>query len=680
MLSRSGTMIAIGGMQSLDNKIHPEKNSNKDFLDNNAGLDVVARQKEKEKVQSTVKEYLIEFFLDLVDVIIKNIVVFTYVGAFVVPVRILFSVSVMLSFIGTVVRVYEIKDMQHVANRGYSKRWKKKTRIRTAPGEEDPRISRDASRRKFRHYRYRSIQAFLADLPWIICLLWRLSVEATGSSGLVVALISVCVSGFGFGVKFASFLNFMKAICLHNQKLDRSDVYEALAADIKCGVGTSTNTNTVEAIREAYATAKGQISNEPHFCIVTMTAPHAHEEGLAEFRKLAPNTVYCGGTTCQGVMTKSGSVRDDHTVVAIWALYDPEGHYQTGMVDYDEGKDVALLSLQAAQKLEHTSKEALYDKKLSGLAPSFIWATSAPGPEDRMLEGMSKFFGSVPLIGGSSADNDITGKWKQWCSQSGDAIIKVNGCSFAICHCSAIVQSQLFTGYSATGKKGKVTKVDGHRHILEVDGRTFADVYNEWTGGEYTPLLADTTEDSNILGPSSLYPLGQLCGEDEDGETFYRSMHPHLIKKDTNSVTLFSDVKLGETIVMMTGTKENIVNRIAGVASHVVRSGGFSLQELRGTLVIFCAGAMMFASDSMDQACAKLNTALGGTPFLGMHTFGEQGQFPDGTARHGNLMFSALVISSRRRTMKVLNVDTGKMVRETEPEFLEILKKGQLKA
>lgn len=58
--------------------------------------------------------------------IIKNIVVFTYVGAFVVPVRILFSVSVMLSFIGTVVRVYEIKDMQHVANRGYSKRWKKK--------------------------------------------------------------------------------------------------------------------------------------------------------------------------------------------------------------------------------------------------------------------------------------------------------------------------------------------------------------------------------------------------------------------------------------------------------------------------------------------------------------------------------------------------------------------------
>ena len=67
---------------------------------------------------------------------------------------------------------------------------------------------------------------------------------------------------------------------------------------------------------------------------------------------------------------------------------------------------------------------------------------------------------------------------------------------------------------------------------------------------------------------------------------------------------------------------------------------------------------------------------MGGTPYLGVHTFGEQGQFPDGMNRHGNLMFSCLIISSRRRVVKLLNVDTGEHVNETEPRFKDIVASG----
>jgi len=118
------------------------------------------------------------------------------------------------------------------------------------------------------------------------------------------------------------------------------------------------------------------------------------------------------------------------------------------------------------------------------------------------------------------------------------------------------------------------------------------------------------------------------------------------------------------------------VNRIAGVSTHIVRESGFTLQEVRGALLIFCAGCMMFASDRMDEAAGKVAEALGGTPYMGAHTFGEQGQFPDGMNRHGNLMFSCLIISSRRRVVKLLNVDTGKHVLETEAAFKDIVSSG----
>ena len=128
---------------------------------------------------------------------------------------------------------------------------------------------------------------------------------------------------------------------------------------------------------------------------------------------------------------------------------------------------------------------------------------------------------------------------------------------------------------------------------------------------------------------------------------------------------------------MMTGTKENIQTKISAVASNVLRSTGIPTSELRGALVVFCAGAMMYVEkDGMNAACGKLDAALGGINYLGIHTFGEQGPFPDGTNKHGNLMFSALVFSSRRKIMLLSNVETEEFVLETDPKFREIALSG----
>ena len=93
--------------------------------------------------------------------------------------------------------------------------------------------------------------------------------------------------------------------------------------------------------------------------------------------------------------------------------------------------------------------------------------------------------------------------------------------------------------------------------------------------------------------------------------------------------------------------------------------------------MVFCAGAMMYVGkDGMNTVCRKLDAALGGANYLGIHTFGEQGPFPDGTNKHGNLMFSALVFSSRRKIMLLSNVETEEFVLETDPKFKEIALSG----
>ena len=76
----------------------------------------------------------------------------------------------------------------------------------------------------------------------------------------------------------------------------------------------------------------------------------------------------------------------------------------------------------------------------------------------------------------------------------------------------------------------------------------------------------------------------------------------------------------------MSGSKANLVNRIAGVVLHIVRSGACDVQELRGALVVFCAGCMMYVDSEMGKAAEKLAAALGGAPYLGVHTFGTARQ------------------------------------------------------
>lgn len=55
---------------------------------------------------------------------------------------------------------------------------------------------------------------------------------------------------------------------------------------------------------------------------------------------------------------------------------------------------------------------------------------------------------------------------------------------------------------------------------------------------------------------------------------------------------------------------------------------------------------MLSVRDDMDRVVAGVNAALGGAPFIGAFTFGEQGPLIDAGNRHGNLMISCVVFET----------------------------------
>jgi len=420
-----------------------------------------------------------------------------------------------------------------------------------------------------------------------------------------------------------------------------------------------------------------------------MTANMDMEKGLRKLQSLVEEgTPFSGCTICHGAMVGNKWVSDEQHATAIWAVYDPEGWYKNGFVDIPENPDEIektvskavmktnkqrLISVDDSVSMKDLRKNRIFGDKI---CPSYVWVNPPPGPEDLVLSGISKsFIDQVDVIGGSSADNDVTGKWKQFCSdwdlQGQDKFhIRGNSCTYVVAYASAVVKGCAFTGYSPTPKTGTITEVGKHdngqknpRCLISIDNKPVHEVYNNWTSNFFSEQMSNTSEDSNILGPSSVYPLGQIVAHDHNNEPVYRTLHPHLFSPAKKYVTVFSDCKVDEDICMMTGTRDNIKNRISAVAQEVQKSANVSASQIKGALVVFCAGAMMYLNSEGEQnmhgACAKLSDSLGGANYIGIHTFGEQGPFPDGSNRHGNLMFSALVYTSVRKVMMLKNVDDG---------------------
>jgi len=144
-----------------------------------------------------------------------------------------------------------------------------------------------------------------------------------------------------------------------------------------------------------------------------------------------------------------------------------------------------------------------------------------------------------------------------------------------------------------------------------------------------------------ILSETSLHPLGRVVG-DVASAKYHLLSHPASVEAD-GSLALFTDIEVGDEVILMKGSSDRLVERAGRLARQVISLHSVPSERILGGLVIYCAGCMMNVSDRLGEVVDGLQTGLEQRPFLGTFTFGEQGCFVGGENRHGNLMITVLV-------------------------------------
>ncbi|MHB8875153.1 MAG: FIST signal transduction protein [Myxococcaceae bacterium] len=336
-----------------------------------------------------------------------------------------------------------------------------------------------------------------------------------------------------------------------------------------------------------------------------------------------PGVPFLGATSCLGAASSAQPFKAGRGVGALWLA---GAGYKFAVAAGPKGTDSRTLGAQLAERaLAEIEK------------PRFLLMHSTPGEEEVLLEGIySKVDRAVPVIGGSAADDDLSGKWAVWTHERA----MTNGVALALCDWPWRFAINYQGGYLATENRGTVTRAEG-RTLYEIDGRRAAVVYNEWLKGKLSHVVE---AGGQILGDTTLTPLGivRQAGKAE----FYLLAHPERIVAPDKALTLFTQIKTGETVVQMKTLPAVLVERGASVASRAMIWSRLSPQDVTGALYVFCGGCLLSISDKASEMVQAFQRTLGPAPFLVQFGFGEQGCVIPGKPEHGNLMASVLLLSS----------------------------------
>ena len=395
--------------------------------------------------------------------------------------------------------------------------------------------------------------------------------------------------------------------------------------------GMSAERSTTAAMRELAAQLNMTGDAGPDFLSLHYGGGRAASEVWSEaYRLFSPSNLH-GGSSCLGVMSERGAAIEHGDAIGAFAIWDAKGDY---------GSASAILGTTPREAAARATRDALQKAGRVGEAPDIVWLTAAPGTEEAVLRGIKDIVGRhVLILGGSSADNDVTGNWSQLTTRgpATDAVV------ISVLFPSAPVGCCFESGYAPTGERGTVSKTSG-RSVGLINGQPAANVYSEWTGGR---IAAPREGSASILKEATMCPLGRKSGEIE-GITTYMLAHPSAVHAD-GSVDFFADIPDGEEVWLMTGSRDTLVERAGRIAagSRAQHVGN----AVAGALMVYCGGCMLAVTDRMGEVAESVAEALDGAPFLGVFSFGEQGETLCGNSEHGNLMISCIAFGAEEATV-----------------------------
>jgi len=350
---------------------------------------------------------------------------------------------------------------------------------------------------------------------------------------------------------------------------------------------------------------------------------------LPQARHFSRHWIAC--SSCIGAASSLGVDQASDRRLSILAIHDATGSYGVASVEQDPS--------QICQQAAATVLAAIANAGRQAELPALIWCMQAPGFEEQVIDGIQQVVGDqVPILGGSAADDDVSGGWNQFDGDRlGHQLLVI-----AVLYPTVPISSYFSSGYSPAHFSGTITAVQGRR-ILTIDQQPALQVYNHWLQQTGIPPM----QPGVVMSESTFYPIGrELNAKDIP---FSLLSLPTSVAAD-GSIELLAELQQGDQIALMQGSRQQLVRR----AAHVVRVAGNNLRlqhhvEPAAALIVYCAGCMLAIREQIAEVQQSLSDTLPGIPYLVAFTFGEQGCFADGFNRHGNLMISSVLFGKTTR-------------------------------
>lgn len=381
---------------------------------------------------------------------------------------------------------------------------------------------------------------------------------------------------------------------------------------LKAKTGSSVLPTAFDAGKEAAGEMKSELG-KIKAAFVYASCAYDLDSMVKGIRSELPGVPFIGNTSFTGVITPKGFVTGEQGFVGMLGLDDDS--ISVGVASVKKADCAVKAGREAAEK-------AILAAGKTG-APDYFYMTAPPGEEEFYLKGISEIIGRVPFFGGSAADNSIAGEWKLFT----DGGVFADGVAVAFFYSEKPVTNYFTGAYHETKDVGVITKVDGDRTLVEIDGVPALDKYAAWRGIDRSTILG-----GNLLVSSITSPLGV---KDRIGD-LVAIRHPMNGNED-GSINVGNKLAVGTAVIRMEATVDELIDSAGtGVESLIKKAEA----PLGAMLLVHCGGRRAGIGDRIDEVAEGIRKAAGDVPFLVEFTFGEYGYESDDRNTCGGLMLS----------------------------------------
>ena len=381
---------------------------------------------------------------------------------------------------------------------------------------------------------------------------------------------------------------------------------------LKSNVGWSTNENSYDQGKDSAAKAVVDLVQTKIAFLYTSVDSDIKEvlEGAKSELGTAP---IIGCTSSAGIIVPDGFISSEKGFAGILALGDP---------DLTVGVAGSAKQKSARETGKTVAQEAMKKAGKDG-APSYFYMVASPGEEEDYVKGIEDVIGRVPFFGGSAADNAVAGDWKIYTNDT----MFTDGVAVAFFYTDKPMTNVYTGAYHETTNSGIITKVEGKRTLVEIDGVPATKKYASWTGAKAKDLQENNLLVTTITAPLGVKdPLGDLIA----------IRHPMYGNAD-GSMNIGANLAVNTAVIQMEATVDELIDSTGKTLKEVNKE---MPTEVGAYLLVHCGGRRLGIGDQIDEVAKQLVKEAKGVPFITIFTFGEYGSKDHGANTCGGLMLS----------------------------------------